>query len=61
MFWSDNHRVSAREELRSFLKSRRASIEPAQDGFSTSSSRRVAGLRREEVAVRANVSVDYYT
>lgn len=53
--------MSAREELRSFLKSRRASIEPDQVGLMGSSSRRVAGLRREEVAVRANVSVDYYT
>lgn len=35
MFWSENHRVSAREELRPFPESHRASIEPSQVGLST--------------------------
>jgi len=50
-----------RGETREFLASRRAKITPAQAGLPTSARRRVAGLRREEVAVLAGVSVPYYT
>jgi len=50
-----------RGEIRHFLASRRAKITPAQVGLPTSARRRVAGLRREEVAVLAGVSVPYYT
>jgi transcriptional regulator with XRE-family HTH domain len=47
--------------LREFLTSRRAAIDPGQVGLSRSSvPRRKPGLRREEVAVLAGVSVDYY-
>ena len=47
--------------LRAFLTSRRAAIDPQQLGLSQSSvPRRKPGLRREEVAVLAGVSVDYY-
>lgn len=47
--------------LREFLTSRRAAIDPEQVGLSRSSvPRRKRGLRREEVAVLAGVSVDYY-
>ena len=49
--------------MREFLRSRRAKITPEQAGLRTygSGARRVPGLRREEVAMLAGVSVDYYT
>jgi transcriptional regulator with XRE-family HTH domain len=48
-------------ELRDFLTSRRASLTPEDVGLPPSHShRRVKGLRREEVAILAGVSVDYY-
>lgn len=50
-----------RGEIRDFLASRRARITPVQAGLPTSARRRVAGLRREEVAVLAGVSTDWYT
>lgn len=49
-------------ETREFLTSRRARITPQQAGLSWySDNRRVPGLRREEVATLAGMSVDYYT
>jgi transcriptional regulator with XRE-family HTH domain len=50
-----------RSEIRDFLSSRRARITPEQAGLPTSARRRVAGLRREEVAVLAGVSTEWYT
>ncbi|WP_120719321.1 helix-turn-helix domain-containing protein [Streptomyces hundungensis] len=47
-------------ELGAFLRARRSQVTPADVGLPTSGSRRVAGLRREEVAVLAGVSADYY-
>ncbi|WP_338704214.1 helix-turn-helix domain-containing protein (plasmid) [Streptomyces sp. Q6] len=49
--------------LGSFLKARRAQLNPRECGLSKpdSTARRVAGLRREEVAALAAISVDYYT
>src|SRR6476620_10796996 len=51
------------EEIRRFLTSRRARITPEQAGLRTygSGARRVPGLRREEVASLAGVSIAYYT
>jgi len=47
--------------LREFLTSRRAAIDPGEVGLARSPvPRRKRGLRREEVAVLAGVSVDYY-
>jgi len=46
--------------LGAYLKDRRARLDPAAFGFS-SSRRRTPGLRREEVAARANVSATWYT
>ncbi|HXQ57020.1 MAG TPA: transcriptional regulator, partial [Actinomycetes bacterium] len=44
------------------MTSRRARIPPEQAGLPAyGGNRRVAGLRREEVALLAGVSVDYYT
>ena len=54
--------MDARNEVREFLTSRRAKITPEQAGLRTyGGTRRVPGLRREEVAMLAGVSVDYYT
>ena len=46
--------------LGSFLKDRRTKLDPAALGFSLTR-RRTPGLRREEVAQRANVSATWYT
>jgi transcriptional regulator with XRE-family HTH domain len=53
--------VETKQEIREFLTSRRARITPEQAGLPTYGSRRVPGLRREEVAVLAGVSIQYYT
>ena len=54
--------MDAESEIREFLTSRRARITPEQAGLRTyGGARRVPGLRREEVALLAGVSVDYYT
>ena len=51
-----------RSDIRDFLASRRARITPEQVGLlSGGGRRRVPGLRREEVAVLAGVSTDWYT
>ncbi|WP_036725385.1 helix-turn-helix transcriptional regulator [Patulibacter minatonensis] len=47
--------------LGDFLVARRAALRPEDLGLRSAGPRRVAGLRREEVAVRAAVSSDYYT
>lgn len=47
-------------ELGDFLRSRRARIQPEEVGLPGHGRRRVPGLRREEVAQLAGVSVDYY-
>jgi transcriptional regulator with XRE-family HTH domain len=50
-----------RAEVREFLSSRRARITPEQAGLPVyGGNRRVKGLRREEVAMLAGVSIDYY-
>lgn len=56
--------MDRRTEIRDFLISRRARIKPEQAGLKPAplaGARRVAGLRREEVALLAGVSVPYYT
>lgn len=52
--------MDQREEIRDFLRSRRAKIGPGRVGLPGGGYRRVPGLRREEVAMLAGVSVDYY-
>jgi transcriptional regulator with XRE-family HTH domain len=47
------------DEFGRFLRSRRARVEPELVGLPPGDRRRVAGLRREELAQLANVSVDY--
>ncbi|HTX80607.1 MAG TPA: helix-turn-helix domain-containing protein, partial [Streptosporangiaceae bacterium] len=46
--------------LGSYLRARRALVTPEQVGLPASASRRVPGLRREEVAMLAGISADYY-
>jgi transcriptional regulator with XRE-family HTH domain len=50
------------KDIREFLISRRAKIAPAEAGLPVyGTNRRVKGLRREEVAMLAGISVEYYT
>jgi transcriptional regulator with XRE-family HTH domain len=53
--------VDPKADIQEFLTSRRARLSPAQVGLTAYGPRRVPGLRREEVAVLAGVSVPYYT
>jgi transcriptional regulator with XRE-family HTH domain len=50
-----------RRELSSFLRTRRARISPAETGLASGTRRRTPGLRREEVAQLAGMSVTWYT
>ncbi|RFC78453.1 helix-turn-helix transcriptional regulator [Streptomyces sp. AcE210] len=53
--------MSTQSDIRAFLTSRRAKITPQQAGLPAyGGNRRVPGLRREEVAMLAGVSIDYY-
>ncbi|MBN6034424.1 helix-turn-helix transcriptional regulator [Amycolatopsis sp. 195334CR] len=54
--------IDLRTEIKEFLRSRRARIAPERAGLPAhgGANRRVKGLRREEVALLAGVSVDYY-
>lgn len=52
--------MSSSGELREFLISRRARLSPAEVGLRPGTGRRVRGLRREELAILAGVSADYY-
>ncbi|HJW64155.1 MAG TPA: helix-turn-helix transcriptional regulator, partial [Actinomycetes bacterium] len=56
-------RGDLRRQIREFLSTRRAKISPAQAGLPTygGDRRRVSGLRREEVALLAGISSEYYT
>ncbi len=53
--------MDTKKEISEFLTSRRARVSPEQAGVTSYGARRVPGLRREEVAVLAGVSVPYYT
>jgi transcriptional regulator with XRE-family HTH domain len=50
-----------RAELADFLRHRREALRPEDVGLPRSPRRRTAGLRREEVALLASMSTDYYT
>jgi transcriptional regulator with XRE-family HTH domain len=52
--------MDATSDIAEFLTSRRARITPEQAGLPSWGPRRVKGLRREEVASLAGVSVEYY-
>jgi transcriptional regulator with XRE-family HTH domain len=54
--------MSNEDEVREFLTTRRAKVKPDRAGLPTfGRQRRVPGLRREEVALLAGISVEYYT
>ncbi|UOQ59707.1 helix-turn-helix transcriptional regulator [Leucobacter rhizosphaerae] len=52
--------MDCQAEVRDFLRTRRDRITPQDVGIIGGGNRRVPGLRREEVAFLAGVSVDYY-
>lgn len=52
--------MNHQNDVREFLRSRRAKVSPEQVNLIVGPNRRVPGLRREEVATLASVSVDYY-
>src|SRR3954468_23982757 len=52
--------TAAMAELGDFLRTRRARLRPQDVGLPDHGRRRVPGLRREEIAQLAGVSVDYY-
>jgi transcriptional regulator with XRE-family HTH domain len=52
--------MSSQDDVREFLATRRAKITPQQAGVASYGRRRVPGVRREEVAMLAGVSTDYY-
>jgi Helix-turn-helix domain len=52
--------VSDAHALAQFLLVRRRAVQPADVGLPTTGRRRVAGLRRDEVARLAGISVAYY-
>lgn len=52
--------MNQRDDVADFLRTRRDRIGPEQAGIIAGGRRRVPGLRREEVAMLAGVSVDYY-
>jgi hypothetical protein len=56
-------RGDVRGEIREFLSTRRAKITPVQAGLPVygGDRRRVSGLRRDEVALLAGISSQYYT
>ena len=54
---SDDDRANL---LGSYLRARRALVTPERAGIPTGANRRVPGLRREEVALLAGISADYY-
>jgi transcriptional regulator with XRE-family HTH domain len=53
--------VARRADLAAFLRARRAAVTPADVGLPPGTRRRTPGLRREEVALLAGVSVSWYT
>ncbi|WP_433345261.1 helix-turn-helix transcriptional regulator [Microtetraspora malaysiensis] len=53
--------MERREQLKGFLRSRRARLSPRDVGMPEAGRRRTPGLRREEVAVLAGVGVSWYT
>lgn len=52
--------MESRRALGAFLRARRGQVRPEDVGVETGPRRRVAGLRREELAALAGISADYY-
>src|SRR5262252_8309375 len=55
-----NERITAKNPLGPYFKANRIKLDPASFGFPVGR-RRTPGLRREEVAQRANISPTWYT
>jgi transcriptional regulator with XRE-family HTH domain len=53
--------MEGRDDLAEFLRQRRAAVDPAAVGLPAGPRRRATGLRREEVALLAGISVTWYT
>jgi len=53
--------MNRRDELAAFLRGRREALRPDDVGLPTGRARRTPGLRREEIALLAGVSVTWYT
>ena len=53
--------MASRDELAAFLRARREALQPAEVGLPSGRRRRTPGLRREEVALLAGVSLTWYT
>jgi transcriptional regulator with XRE-family HTH domain len=53
--------MTRRDELAAFLRARRDALTPAEVGLPPGRGRRTPGLRREEIAMLAGVSVTWYT
>lgn len=58
--WHSGDNVTMSAEIGHFLRTRRARIKPSDVGLPEHGRRRVPGLRREELAQLAGVSIDYY-
>ena len=56
-----NESAARREELKNFLRNRRARLSPADFGYPDGTRRRTPGLRRDEVAQLANIGTTTYT
>ena len=56
-----NSTADRRSELSDFLRTRRAKIMPSDVGLADGARRRTPGLRREEVALLANIGTTWYT
>jgi transcriptional regulator with XRE-family HTH domain len=56
-----NATIERRLELSDFLRTRRAKIAPSDVGLADGARRRTPGLRREEVALLANIGATWYT
>src|SRR5580698_5443289 len=56
-----NASTERRSELSDFLRTRRAKVVPSDVGLADGARRRTPGLRREEVALLANIGTTWYT
>ncbi len=56
-----NESAARREELKNFLRNRRARLSPGDFGYPDGTRRRTPGLRRDEVAQLANIGTTTYT
>lgn len=59
MRWGEDRGMD-KQELAKFLRSRRGRLRPVDVGLTSTTRRRTPGLRREEVAVLAHISTEYY-